>query len=188
MAKKSDRKLNELGEYLAKRSINKSEVCRKTGIHPTRMTWLCYESITFLKAYELQLIAMSIKVAPSEMQNDLFGNLKLKEDNKNISEQERLNIQIINLLKVSNNSQNEIITDIKAIERIGKIITFCMTSKTEAEILNLISLKRKSHNFIALLKACVQINWLTQKQTKEEGKVIKTYTTTEYGRLLLENE
>lgn len=173
------------GKYLSDRSVNKAEISRKTGISTTRIARLCTDSNAFLGAYELQLFGLAIKVDPSQMQRDLFGNLKLKEEDKELSDQEKLNLYIIDYLKVSENFNGEIDFNIKDIERLGKVLGFCKIGKTESEILECVGLKRKSSNFTAVLKTCIQASWLTLKQTKENGELVKTYTTTDCGMKVL---
>jgi len=69
--------MTKLGMYLSKRSVNKSEVSRKTGISKTRISELCNKEKTKLLASELFLIATSIKVDPSDMLNFVCQDLKL---------------------------------------------------------------------------------------------------------------
>ncbi|TCD04000.1 helix-turn-helix domain-containing protein [Pedobacter psychroterrae] len=69
--------LTDLGLYLGKRSINKAEVCNKTGISKTRMSRLTTQTNAFLRASELYLIALAIEVDPAVLQKELYGNLKL---------------------------------------------------------------------------------------------------------------
>lgn len=182
MAKSSKRKLNALGEYLERRSVNKAEVCRKTGIHPTRMTWLCYESIIYLRASELQLIAKAIKVDPGEMLNDLLGHLELKEIDSNLSDQEKLNLQILELLKLNDNLLNKFELTFQDINRISTILAFSIERKTDEEILAYLGLLRKSSNFVKTLKACVVAGWLKLTQSQSKGELINFYTTTEEGK------
>mgnify|MGYP001221504837 CR=1 FL=1 len=178
MAKQSKRTLNAFGIYLEKRSVNKSEVCRRTGIHPTRMTWLCYEPILYVRSSELQLIALAINVDPLQMHNDLFGQLKLKEE---ISPSEKIIANITSTLGEKNLIEKHELT-IREIERIAEILPFCEEGRTDDEIISHIDLKRKSPKFQAALKAAVEASWVTLQQRHEEGKIINTYTTTEQGK------
>ena len=68
-----------LGLYLIKKSINKAEISRKTGISASRLSELTLNSNAHLRARELVLIAMAIDVEPCELLKAIFGDLKLKE-------------------------------------------------------------------------------------------------------------
>ena len=70
--------MTELGEYLAKRSINKSEVSRKTGISKPRLSELTLKESTHLRAKELYLISLAIGVDPCEVLKHIFSNVKLE--------------------------------------------------------------------------------------------------------------
>jgi len=70
--------MTDLGLYLAKKSINKAEVSRKTGISKSRISQLSSNETTKLRADELYLIAMAIDVDPCEVLNIVCKNLKLK--------------------------------------------------------------------------------------------------------------
>lgn len=71
--------MTPLGQYLAAKSVNKSEVSRKTGLTKARLNRLSMESTSHLRAEELVLIALAIGVAPTEMLNDLYKQVKLKK-------------------------------------------------------------------------------------------------------------
>ena len=71
--------MTKLGTYLAAKSVNKSEISRKTGISKARINSLSMNNNSHLRAEELVLIALAIDVDPSEMQKDLYGHLKLKK-------------------------------------------------------------------------------------------------------------
>jgi putative transcriptional regulator len=70
--------LTALGLYLAKRSINKAEVSRKTGLSTYRLSQLSINPKSHVRIEELYLIALAIGVKPGEMFEELCGNLKLK--------------------------------------------------------------------------------------------------------------
>jgi len=70
--------MTDLGLYLAKKSINKAEVSRKTGISKSRISQLSSNETTKLRADELYLIAMAIDVDPCEVLNIVCKDLKLK--------------------------------------------------------------------------------------------------------------
>lgn len=70
--------MTALGEYLAKRSVNKSLIARRTGLSKARMNELTLTPSTKLRADELYLIAKAIDADPCEMLNTLYGHLELK--------------------------------------------------------------------------------------------------------------
>lgn len=69
--------MTRLGKYLAKKSVNKSEVSRKTGISKARISELTLNMSTKLRADELYLIALAITVDPCEILKEVCGHLKL---------------------------------------------------------------------------------------------------------------
>lgn len=69
--------MTNLGIYLAKRAVNKAEVARKTGLSTKRLSELSLNEKTKLKANELYLIALAIKVNPAELLEEMCGDLKL---------------------------------------------------------------------------------------------------------------
>lgn len=80
MSLKSD-KMTELGLYLSKKSVNRSDVARKTGISKTRLSELSNNSSTKLRVDELYLIALAIDVDPCEVLNVICKDLKLISEN-----------------------------------------------------------------------------------------------------------
>ena len=74
---KSD-KMTELGIYLSRKSINRSEVSRKTGISKTRLSELSNNQNTKLRVDELYLVALAIDVNPCELLEFICKDLKLK--------------------------------------------------------------------------------------------------------------
>lgn len=71
--------MTKLGNYLAHKSVNKSEVARKTGLSRARMNELTLHERSHLRAEELYLIALAIDVNPSELLEALYGELKVKK-------------------------------------------------------------------------------------------------------------
>ena len=59
--------MTELGLFLSKRSVNKAEISRKTGISKSRLTQLSNNSSTKLTAEELYKIALSVNVNPCDL-------------------------------------------------------------------------------------------------------------------------
>lgn len=69
--------MTELGLYLAKKSVNRSDVSRKTGISKTRLSELSNNEKTQLRVEELYLIALAIDVDPCEVLHEVCKNLHL---------------------------------------------------------------------------------------------------------------
>ncbi|WP_183876988.1 helix-turn-helix domain-containing protein [Pedobacter sp. AK017] len=72
-------KSTRLGIYFNKKSINRAEVARKTGISTSRLNQLSNNSDTQLKAHELYLISLAIGVEMNEISKELFNNLELRK-------------------------------------------------------------------------------------------------------------
>ena len=71
--------MTKLGIYLAQKSVNKSEVARKTGLSRARMNELTLNESSHLRAEELYRIALAIDVLPCDLLEALFGGVKLKK-------------------------------------------------------------------------------------------------------------
>ncbi len=71
--------MTRLGLYLAQKSVNKSEVARKTGLSKARISELSLNPSTRLQAEELYLIALAIDVNPCDLLEALYGGLKIKK-------------------------------------------------------------------------------------------------------------
>ena len=72
--------MTNLGLYLAKKSINKAEVARRTGLSKSRLSQLSSNESTKLRVDELYLIAMAIDVDPCELLNEVCKGLKLPKE------------------------------------------------------------------------------------------------------------
>lgn len=72
--------MTELGLYLSRKSVNRSDVSRKTGISKTRLSELSNNSSTKLRADELYLIALAIDVDPCEVLKEVCKDLKLENE------------------------------------------------------------------------------------------------------------
>lgn len=70
--------MTNLGKYLFKKSVNKSEVSRRTGLSKARLNELTLNEKSKLRADELYLIALAIHVEPCEMLNEVCGHLTLE--------------------------------------------------------------------------------------------------------------
>lgn len=76
---KSD-EMTELGLFLSRKSINRSEVSRKTGISKTRLSELTNNTATKLRVDELYLIALAIDVDPCEVLKEICKDVKIKNE------------------------------------------------------------------------------------------------------------
>lgn len=72
--------MTRLGEYLDKRSVNKSMVARRTGLSNQRLGELTLNPTARLRADELYLIALAIEVDPCELLEYVCTGLTLKEE------------------------------------------------------------------------------------------------------------
>lgn len=72
--------MTNLGLYLAKKSINKAEVARRTGLSKSRLSQLSSNESTKLRVDELYLIALAIDMDPSELLNEVCKGLKLPKE------------------------------------------------------------------------------------------------------------
>tara|TARA_R110000823_G_C15950476_1_gene501637 strand:- start:8411 stop:8629 length:219 start_codon:yes stop_codon:yes gene_type:complete len=72
--------MTNLGLYLAKKSINKAEVARRTGLSKSRLSQLSSNESTKLRVDELYLIALAIDVEPSELLNEVCKGLSLPKE------------------------------------------------------------------------------------------------------------
>lgn len=59
--------LTKLGLYLAKKSVNKANVARKTGLSAFRLSQLSINPKSQLRVDELYLIALAIEADPAEL-------------------------------------------------------------------------------------------------------------------------
>jgi len=69
--------MTKLGLYFAKKSINRSDVSRKTGISKTRLSELSNNINTQLKVKELYLIALAIDEDSGELLKEVCKDIKL---------------------------------------------------------------------------------------------------------------
>ena len=73
--------MTELGLFLARKSVNRSDVSRKTGISKTRLSELSNNVNTKLRVDELYLIALAIDVDPCEVLKEICKDLRLENEN-----------------------------------------------------------------------------------------------------------
>ncbi|MFC5194762.1 helix-turn-helix domain-containing protein [Bizionia hallyeonensis] len=69
--------MTELGLFFAKKSINRSDVSRKTGLSKTRLSELANNASTQLKVKELYLIALAIDEDPGDLFKEVCKDLQL---------------------------------------------------------------------------------------------------------------
>jgi putative transcriptional regulator len=70
--------MTEIGKLLDKKSVNKAEISRKTGISASRLSELSLKSSTRLTAEELYLIALAIDAEPATVLEEVCKNVKLE--------------------------------------------------------------------------------------------------------------
>ena len=73
--------MTELGLFLSRKSVNRSDVSRKTGISKTRLSELANNENTKLRVDELYLIALAIDVDPCQLLQEICKGLVLKNKN-----------------------------------------------------------------------------------------------------------
>ncbi len=71
--------MTDLGQYLAKKSINKAAIARKTGISTSRLNQLTLNASAKLRANEVYLIALAIEVDPCEVLKAVCGGMRLEK-------------------------------------------------------------------------------------------------------------
>lgn len=70
--------MTELGKFLDKKSVNKAEISRRTGISTSRLSELCLKNSTRLSVDELYLIALAIDTNPSLVLEEVCKKLNNK--------------------------------------------------------------------------------------------------------------
>lgn len=71
--------MTEIGKLLDKKSVNKAEISRRTGISTSRLSELSLKSSTRLTAEELYLIALAIDAEPSTVLREVCKKVKLNQ-------------------------------------------------------------------------------------------------------------
>ena len=69
--------MTELGLFLKRKSVNKAEISRRTGISPSRLSELSLNQKTRLTAEEVFLIARAMDIEPSLILSEICRNVKL---------------------------------------------------------------------------------------------------------------
>ena len=72
--------MTPIGLYLAKKSVNKAMVSRKTGLSQARLSELSSNEKTHLRAKELYLIALAIDVDPCEILKEIYEGVSLESN------------------------------------------------------------------------------------------------------------
>lgn len=72
--------MTELGLFLSRKSVNRSDVSRKTSISKTRLSELSNNVKTKLRVDELYLIALAIDVDPCELLKEVCKNVSLEKE------------------------------------------------------------------------------------------------------------
>jgi len=69
--------MTEIGKFLNKKSVNKAEISRRTGISTSRLSELSLKESTRLTVEELYLIALAIDIEPKIVLEEVCKNVKL---------------------------------------------------------------------------------------------------------------
>jgi plasmid maintenance system antidote protein VapI len=69
--------MTELGEFFNKKSVNKAEVSRRTGINASRLSELSLNKKARLTAEEVVLIAKAMDIEPSLLLMEVCKNVEL---------------------------------------------------------------------------------------------------------------
>jgi len=70
--------MTKLGFYLAQKSVNKSEVARRSGLSKARMNELTLNERSHLRVEELYLIALAIDVEPGDLLDFVCAEIAMK--------------------------------------------------------------------------------------------------------------
>ena len=73
--------MTKLGEYFANKSVNKSEVARKTGISKARLSELALKESAKLRADELYKIALAMDVKPCDILEFVCAQITIDSTN-----------------------------------------------------------------------------------------------------------
>ena len=69
--------MTEIGKFLEKKSVNKAEIARRTGISTSRLSELSLNKSTRFTVEELYLIALAIDAKPAIVLEEVCKHLKL---------------------------------------------------------------------------------------------------------------
>ncbi len=73
--------MTRFGEFLDKRSVNKAEIARRTGIRKNRLSELSLQESSRPRGDEIYLIALAMGVDPCELFRYVYEGLTLKNEN-----------------------------------------------------------------------------------------------------------
>lgn len=71
--------MTKLGEFLARKSVNKADVARKTGLYKSRVNELTNKDTARLSVEELYLICKAIDVDPCEVLHFVCEGVELPD-------------------------------------------------------------------------------------------------------------
>ena len=77
--------MTKLGEFFAKKSINRSIISRKTGLSKSRLTELSNNHTSKLRATELYLISLALDVSPCELLQYVCSDVVLPKEEFELS-------------------------------------------------------------------------------------------------------
>ena len=69
--------MTELGKFLNKKSVNKAEISRRTGISSSRLSELSLRKSARLTVDELYLIALAMDIEPASVLIEVCKNVEL---------------------------------------------------------------------------------------------------------------
>jgi len=72
--------MTEIGKFLNKKSVNKAEISRRTGISTSRLSELSLKESTRLTVEELYLIALAIDIEPRIVLEEVCKNIGLASE------------------------------------------------------------------------------------------------------------
>lgn len=71
--------MTELGIFLSKKSVNRAEISRRTGISTSRLSELSRKETARLTAEEVVLIASAMDIDSAVLLNEVCKNVKLRK-------------------------------------------------------------------------------------------------------------
>ncbi|MBN2836386.1 MAG: helix-turn-helix transcriptional regulator [Candidatus Delongbacteria bacterium] len=71
--------MTELGVFLDKKSVNRAEISRRTGISTSRLSELSRKESARLTAVELYQIALAIDISPATLLNEVCKDVELSD-------------------------------------------------------------------------------------------------------------
>ncbi len=71
--------MTELGAFLNKKSVNRAEISRRTGISTSRLSELSRKETARLTADEVYLIALAIDIEPAALLDEVCKKVELND-------------------------------------------------------------------------------------------------------------